>query len=108
MKYIKANKQFIYPVYQLKIIVHIKEIYKPIFLFFSKVKVFEKMHAKLGGSVMIISHQERILNIADRIIVISAGTVKADGVKADILPDLLGTVNTGCRVTAGNDKEDCL
>ena len=72
------------------------------------IKVFEKMHAKLGGSVMIISHQERILNIADRIIVISAGSVKADGVKADILPDLLGTVDTGCRVTAGNDKEDCI
>ena len=72
------------------------------------IKVFEKMHAELGSSVMIISHQERILNIADRIIVISAGSVKADGVKADILPDLLGTVDTGCRVTAGNDKEDCI
>ena len=72
------------------------------------IKVFEKMHAMLGGSVIIISHQERILNIADRIIVISAGSVKADGVKADILPDLLGTVDTGCRVTAGNDKEDCI
>ena len=72
------------------------------------IKVFEKMHAELGGSVMIISHQERILNIADRIIVISAGSVKADGVKADVLPALLGTLDMGCRVTAGNDKEDCI
>ena len=72
------------------------------------IKVFEKMHAELGGSVMIISHQERILNIADRIIVISAGSVKADGVKADVLPALLGTLDMGCRVTAGSDKEDCI
>lgn len=72
------------------------------------IKVFEKMHAELGGSVMIISHQERILNIADRIIVISAGSVKADGVKADVLPTLLGTLDMGCRVTAGSDKEDCI
>ena len=72
------------------------------------IKVFEKMHAELGGSVMIISHQERILNIADRIIVISAGSVKADGGKADVLPALLGTLDMGWRVTAGSDKEDCI
>ena len=72
------------------------------------IKVFEKMHAELGGSVMIISHQERILNIADRIIVISAGSVKADGVKAAVLPALLGTLDMGCRVTAGSDKEECI
>jgi Fe-S cluster assembly ATP-binding protein len=37
------------------------------------IKVFEGMHEKINGSILIISHQERILNIADKIIVISDG-----------------------------------
>ena len=55
------------------------------------IQVFEKMHEKLGGSIMIISHQERILNIADRVIVLADGKVKADGAREDILPELLGS-----------------
>ncbi len=54
------------------------------------IQVFEKMHEKLGGSIMIISHQERILNIADRVIVLADGQVRADGAREDILPELLG------------------
>ncbi|MBE6729541.1 MAG: ATP-binding cassette domain-containing protein [Ruminococcaceae bacterium] len=54
------------------------------------IKVFEKMHEKIGGSIMIISHQERILSIADRVIVIADGTVKKSGSKEEILPELLG------------------
>ena len=53
------------------------------------IQVFETMHEKLGGSIMIISHQERILNIADRVIVIADGSVRADGARQDILPELL-------------------
>lgn len=53
------------------------------------IQVFEKMHEKQGGSLMIISHQERILNIADRVIVIADGQVRADGRREDILPELL-------------------
>ncbi len=53
------------------------------------IKVFEKMYKEKGGSIIIISHQERILNIADRIIVISGGKVEADGKKSEILPGLL-------------------
>ncbi len=58
------------------------------------IQVFEKMHEKLGGSIMIISHQERILNIADRVIVIADGTVRADGARDEILPELLTGQNT--------------
>ena len=54
------------------------------------IQVFEKMHEKLGGSILIISHQERILNIADRVIVIADGAVRADGDREAILPELLG------------------
>ena len=45
------------------------------------INVFEKMHAETQGAIMIISHQERILNIADRIVVISKGTVEKEGPK---------------------------
>jgi len=57
--------------------------------FNSLIKVFEKMYQEMGGSILIISHQERILNIADRIIVISGGTVEKSGTKDEILPGLL-------------------
>lgn len=69
--------------------------------FNSLIKVFEDMHETLGGSIIIISHQERILNIADRIIVVSAGNIKDSGSREEILPQLLGTADTGCRVLAG-------
>ena len=66
--------------------------------FNSLIKVFEKMHDNLGGSIIIIYHQERILNIADRIIVVSDGKIKETGKKEDILPTLLGKADAGCSV----------
>ena len=60
------------------------------------IKVFEKMHEKTQGNILIISHQERILNIADRIVVIADGQVREQGKKDDVLPKLLGT--EACRV----------
>jgi len=59
------------------------------------IRVFEKMHDEIHGSIMIISHQERILNIADKIIVIAEGQVRAEGKKEDILPELLGNTEPG-------------
>ncbi len=53
------------------------------------IHVFEKMNAGNGGSILIISHQERILNIADRIIVLSGGRVEKQGTREEILPGLL-------------------
>ncbi|MBQ8682940.1 MAG: ATP-binding cassette domain-containing protein [Clostridia bacterium] len=53
------------------------------------IQVFEKMHEKLGGSILIISHQERILNIADRVIVVADGQIRAQGNREDVLPELL-------------------
>ncbi|MBQ7879510.1 MAG: ATP-binding cassette domain-containing protein [Clostridia bacterium] len=54
------------------------------------IKVFEKMHEKTQGNILIISHQERILNIADKIVVIADGKVQQQGKKADVLPKLIG------------------
>lgn len=58
------------------------------------IRVFEKMRSEIKGSVLIISHQERILNIADRIVVIADGQITAEGDREDILPQLLPTVET--------------
>lgn len=52
------------------------------------IKVFEEFHDQ-HKSLIIISHQERILNIADEIIIIADGTVKSHGTKEEILPELL-------------------
>lgn len=54
------------------------------------IKVFEKMHEKTQGNILIISHQERILNIADKIVVIADGRIREQGKKEDVLPRLLG------------------
>ncbi len=53
------------------------------------IKVFEKMHEQTKGSILIISHQERILNIADKIVVIANGQIQNEGEKAEVLPRLL-------------------
>ena len=65
------------------------------------IKVFEKMHEKINGSILIISHQERILNIADKLIMIANGKVAAEGTKEEVLPKLFGTT-AGCRFTEVN------
>lgn len=58
------------------------------------IHVFEEMHNKIQGSILIISHQERILNIADKIIVIAGGELSRTGTREEILPELLNTAGT--------------
>ena len=70
--------------------------------FSNLIQVFEHLHEKINGSIMIISHQERILNIADRIIVLADGKVREDGPGKDILPGLLG--GTAALCSALSDK----
>ena len=53
------------------------------------ITVFEKMHERTKGNILIISHQERILSIADRIIVIANGKVQKNGSREEVLPGLL-------------------
>ena len=64
--------------------------------FGSLIKVFEKMHETTKGNILIISHQERILNIADKIIVIANGQVQNVGKKEEVLPKLLAAES--CKV----------
>lgn len=70
--------------------------------FSNLIQVFEHLHEKINGSILIISHQERILNIADRIIVLADGQVRSDGGREEILPQLLGEAPSVC--SALSDK----
>ena len=62
--------------------------------FTSLISVFEELRQKKDKTLVIISHQERILSVADEIVVISGGEVKHSGEKDEILPLLL---NDGVR-----------
>ena len=58
--------------------------------FSNLIAVFEKLYEEVSGSIMIITHQERILEIADRIIVIANGAISEDGAREEMLPKLIG------------------
>ena len=62
------------------------------------IKVFENMYARTQGSIVIISHQERILNIADKILVLANGQMAEYGPKDEVFPKLMD-VQAGCRFT---------
>ena len=69
------------------------------------IRVFEKMYEQTKGSILIISHQERILNIADTIVVVKDGHVEKIGPRADILPALLGSADaSGAACSILTDK----
>ncbi|MCM1256426.1 MAG: ATP-binding cassette domain-containing protein [Roseburia sp.] len=57
--------------------------------FNSLIHVFERMHQEINGMILIISHQERILNVADKIVLVNDGEVSAVGTKEEVLPMLL-------------------
>ena len=64
--------------------------------FSNLIDVFQKMHETIKGSIVIISHQERILNIADEIILLDNGKITQIGNKDIILPKLLN-VKSNCK-----------
>ncbi|MBO5238539.1 MAG: ATP-binding cassette domain-containing protein [Lachnospiraceae bacterium] len=61
------------------------------------IQVFEDMYQKINGSILIISHQERILNIADKIIVVADGRITQTGTREEVLPGLLNTSSAACK-----------
>lgn len=69
-----------------------------IWSFGNLINAFEKMYSKIQGNIIIISHQERILDIADRIIVLADGTVTADGSRDEVLPKLVNVRPSVCDV----------
>lgn len=73
--------------------------------FNSLIRVFEKMRDEINGTILIISHQEKILEIADKIIVIAAGEIEKVGTKDQILPSLLYT-SSSCKSLTDKMEEN--
>ena len=74
------------------------------------IQTFDGMRRSIpNSSFLIISHQERILNIADEIMVLSGGRIEKSGAKEEILPELVGTASAvpGCRKMEGGDGSVC-
>ena len=67
--------------------------------FGSLITVFENLYEKIKGNIIIISHQERILNIADRIIVLGGGRVINDGTRDEVFPTLVDTAGTCAKLS---------
>lgn len=66
-----------------------------IWSFNNLIQVFEKMHDEIKGSIVVISHQEKLLSIADEIVLLNSGKVVNHGKREEILPLLL-TTNRSC------------
>jgi Fe-S cluster assembly ATP-binding protein len=71
------------------------------------VRIFEKMQMETrDSSILVISHQERILNIADEIVVLSGGEIERMGTRDEVLPRILGTdaaVDACAKLTDGRN-----
>ena len=67
------------------------------------VETFQELQREKKGTLLVISHQERILSIADEIIVIADGKVRAAGPRDEVLPTLLSEERT---VRCPQGKED--
>ena len=65
-------------------------------------KVFNNMRSAVNGSILVISHQERILDIADEIILLANHGIAKRGSKDEILPELLGT-SAAVNMCTGNN-----
>ncbi len=67
---------------------------------------FKRMHKTQPGLVVIISHQERILDISDQIILLSNGAIKTSGPKAELLPQIIHETKTHCELQKIELEED--
>ncbi len=57
---------------------------------------FRYIHSKRAATIIIISHQERIINLADEIVMVSGGVISDRGVKDEIFPKILENTQAGC------------
>ena len=67
------------------------------------IKSFRSISQNRHESTIIISHQERIMQLADDIIVLADGKIKEMGPKDDIFPKLISQVNAGCSFRNGKE-----
>ena len=71
---------------------------------FSKlVETFQELQKSHQGTLLIISHQERILSIADEIVVIADGVVREAGPREKVMPHLMMGESMGCMCPLGKE-----
>ena len=61
-------------------------------------ETFEQLHAAGGATMVIISHQERIISLADEVIVVGEGRLLHRGTPEEILPQILADTLGACPV----------
>ena len=59
-------------------------------------ETFRMIHRKREATLIVISHQERIIDLADEIVMIADGRVQKHGPKAEIFPEILANTSAGC------------
>ena len=67
---------------------------------------FARMVAVNDGNILIISHQERILDIADKVLYLKDGQVAKYDTKDKVLPEIMGSPSGACKVLTDKMKED--
>ena len=72
--------------------------------FNSLIKTFQNLKNKYKCGFIIISHQERILDIADEVVILSNGEVLTKGTKQEVLPHLAGVYSVCSRLEGGDDN----
>ena len=66
---------------------------------------FRMIHARRESTLLIISHQERIINLADEIIMVADGKITKHGPKDEIFPEIIANTSAGCSyMTEGVSK----
>ena len=61
-------------------------------------ETFEQIHATGKATMIIISHQERIISLADEVVVVGGGEIRHRGSAEEILPKILTDTLGGCPV----------
>lgn len=68
------------------------------------IKVFEEIRKETKGTTLIISHQERILNIADEIVLLNNGHIEKIGKKEEVMSSILKTEKSDCCKLGGESN----
>ncbi|MGM9607943.1 MAG: ABC transporter ATP-binding protein [Oscillospiraceae bacterium] len=64
-------------------------------------ETFRMIHDKRQSTLLIISHQERIISLADEIVMVSDGRIVKHGPKDEIFPQILANTTAGCSYMSG-------
>lgn len=59
-------------------------------------ETFQEIHDKKENTIIVISHQERIIDLADELVMVSSGKIAQHGPKDEVFPNILGNVGPGC------------